>query len=116
MDTAVQSTPLVSVTPQAAKEIKKMIDREGRGNVALRVGVRSGGCSGLSYQLSFDANISPQDRVMEVDGLRVVVDEKSSAYLTGMTLDFSNNLVDGGLKFINPNAKQSCGCGESFSA
>lgn len=111
----INNESVVLLTPNAVNEIKGMIQRKNLGNAALRVGVQGGGCSGLSYSINFDTEITPHDISYEVDGLQVIVDKKSALYLAGTTLDFSNALVGGGFKFLNPNAKQSCGCGESFS-
>lgn len=107
---------VITLTPAAVKAVKGIIEKKNLGNVALRVGVQGGGCSGLSYQLNFDTEAQADDRSFDIEGLRVLVDEKSALYLAGTTLDFSNELVGGGFKFLNPNAKRSCGCGESFSA
>ncbi len=104
------------LTPSAIKEVKGIIERKNLGDVALRVGVEGGGCSGLSYKIHFDAERTASDTTMEMDGLRVVMDEKSAVYLAGVTLDYSYDLTGGGFKFTNPNAKSRCGCGESFSA
>lgn len=106
---------VVLLTPKAVDEVKGMIQRKNLGNAGLRVSVQGGGCSGLSYSISFDTEITAHDISYEVGGLQVIVDKKSAVYLAGTTLDFSNALVGGGFKFRNPNAKQSCGCGESFS-
>jgi iron-sulfur cluster assembly protein len=111
-----QSTPVLILTPNAVKAVKGIIARKNLGQAALRVGVEGGGCSGLSYKLGFDTETTAEDILMETEGLRVRVDAKSAVYLEGMTLDFSDALVGGGFKFQNPNAKKSCGCGESFSA
>ena len=107
---------IITLTPNAVKAAKRMRDKKQMGNIALRVGVEGGGCSGLSYKLSFDTEAAKDDIACEFDGLRVIVDAKSAVYLQGMTLDFSDALVGGGFKFENPNAKKSCGCGASFSA
>ena len=106
----------LSLTATAIAEVKAIIADKNMGDVGLRIGVTKGGCSGMSYQLNFEKTVNPQDMVFEVENVRVIVDPTSMLYLTGMTLDFSRNLVGGGFKFINPNAKQTCGCGESFSA
>ena len=116
MESTTGQEQVIQLTPNAVKEVKGMIERKNLGNAALRVGVQGGGCSGLSYNLNFETEISAHDTSFEVDGLRVIVDEKSALYLVGTTLDFSTELVGGGFKFLNPNAKRSCGCGESFSA
>ncbi|MFQ5580739.1 MAG: HesB/IscA family protein [Nitrospiria bacterium] len=106
---------VVLLTPTAVNEVKGMIQRKNLGSAALRIGVQGGGCSGLSYTINFDTEINAHDIAYEVDGLQVIIDKKSALYLKGTKLDFSNALVGGGFKFLNPNAKQSCGCGESFS-
>jgi len=115
MTEVINNESVVLLTPSAVNEIKGMIQRKNLGTAGLRIGVQGGGCSGLSYSINFDTEVTPQDISYEVDDLRVIVDKKSALYLTGTTLDFSNALVGGGFKFLNPNAKQSCGCGESFS-
>jgi iron-sulfur cluster assembly protein len=109
-------TPPITLTKGAVQEVKRLLQAQNMPDAGLRVGVHGGGCSGLSYDMSFDNKISEHDHVFEVDGLKVIVDLKSSLYLQGTTLDFVNSLTGGGLQFINPNAKHSCGCGESFSA
>ena len=85
-------------------------------NVFLRMGVKGGGCSGMSYSLEFDSEIGPHDKEFEIDGIKVVCDKKSYLYLTGTTLDYVQQGLTGGFTFVNPNAKSSCGCGTSFSA
>ena len=107
---------VLQLTPGAVKEVKRLIQTQNKGDVALSVGVKGGGCSGLTYTMSFQTEIGPHDQVFEVEGLRVVVDAKSALYLQGTTLDFIDSLQESGFKFINPNAKESCGCGTSFSA
>ena len=107
--------PVIHLTPAAVEQVKQIIARKNLGNAALRLSVDGGGCSGLTYKLHFETEMTAHDDSFEFDGLRVVIDKKSALYLTGTTLDFSNALVGGGFKFMNPNAKQSCGCGESFS-
>ncbi len=110
-----KSVPVIDLTPAAVAEVKGMIVRKKLGNAALRLGVDGGGCSGLTYKLLFDTEVTVHDEIFEFEGLRVIIDKKSALYLAGTTLDFSQALVGGGFKFLNPNAKQSCGCGESFS-
>ncbi|MBI3805135.1 MAG: iron-sulfur cluster assembly accessory protein [Nitrospirae bacterium] len=116
MENTTKTEQPIALTPSAVTEVKGMIERKNLGNAALRVGVQGGGCSGLSYTLNFETEITPHDLSFEVDGLRVIIDQKSALYLAGTTLDFSKELVGGGFKFNNPNATRSCGCGESFSA
>ena len=81
----------------------------------VRVGVKSGGCSGLSYELKFDKAIMETDKVFEVNGIRIIVDKKSFLYLAGTILEYSGGLNGKGFVFNNPNAQRTCGCGESFS-
>ena len=81
----------------------------------VRVGVKSGGCSGLSYELKFDSNQFNEDRLFEDNGVKILVDKKSLLYLVGTTLDYSDGLNGKGFVFNNPNANRTCGCGESFS-
>lgn len=115
IETNTSNQQAVHLTPAAVAAVKEIIAKKNMGNAALRLGVEGGGCSGMTYQLKFDLEVGPHDDSYEFDGLRVLVDKKSAVYLAGVTLDFSKALVGGGFKFINPNAKQSCGCGESFS-
>ena len=84
-------------------------------NDFVRVGVKSGGCSGLSYELEFDSNQLNEDRLFEDNGVKILVDKKSLLYLVGTTLDYSGGLNGKGFVFKNPNANRTCGCGESFS-
>ena len=105
----------IDLTPAAVSEVERMIasntDNQGKG---LRLAVKGGGCSGLSYDLKFDAK-KPGDQEYDFEGLQVLVDPKSSLYLAGTILDYSDTLKDKGFKFKNPNASKTCGCGESFS-
>jgi iron-sulfur cluster assembly protein len=109
------ATPIVTLTPAALKEIKRLQEVQDLGSAALRLGVKGGGCSGLSYTVNFDTEMGPYDQSYEVDGIRIIVDMKSAIYLQGTQLDYQKDLVSGQFKFSNPNAAKSCGCGESFS-
>ena len=109
-------TPVVTLTDAAVAEVKRLLDIQGITEGGLRLGVKGGGCSGLSYTINFDDKIGEFDTVCEIEGVKVLVDAKSAIYLSGMTLDYQKDLVSGGFKFINPNANKTCGCGESFSA
>lgn len=106
----------LKVTPSAVKEAKRLIAVQGVAGAVVRIGVQGGGCSGLSYNLNFDTKVSEYDEVIEADGVKFVVDAKSALFLKGTTLDYVSALMGGGFKFVNPNAKSTCGCGESFSA
>jgi len=111
----VEETTL-KVSPAAVKEAKRLIAVQGTAGAVVRIGVQGGGCSGLSYNLNFDTKVSEYDEVLEADGVKFVVDAKSALFLKGTTLDYVTALMGGGFKFVNPNAKSTCGCGESFSA
>ncbi len=108
---------LVSVTEAASEQIKRLLDTEGKIQThALRMKVVGGGCSGLQYQLAFDDRDKEGDTQVTSGGVRVVVDEKSALYLMGTTLDYVDSLMESGFKIENPNAKTTCGCGQSFGA
>jgi iron-sulfur cluster assembly protein len=108
---------LVTVTDSAAAQIKRLLDQDGKLDThALRMKVVGGGCSGLQYQLAFDDQVRENDTEIESAGVRVVVDEKSALYLVGTTLDYVDTLMESGFKIQNPNAKSTCGCGQSFGA
>jgi len=106
----------LGLTETAARQVKKLMEEQQLGNVYLRMGVRGGGCSGLSYSLEFDSEIGPHDKKFDIEGITVVCDAKSYLYLNGTTLDYVQQGLTGGFTFVNPNAKSSCGCGTSFSA
>jgi len=108
--------PLVTLTEAAVVEVKRLMDVQDLTEGGLRLGVKGGGCSGLSYTINFDEKIGEFDTVCEQHGVKVIVDAKSAIYLEGMQLDYQKDLVSGGFKFLNPNASKTCGCGESFSA
>ena len=118
MDTTNTETqaPVITLTPAAIKEVKRLINVQGLTEGGLRLGVKGGGCSGLSYTINFDEKIGPHDQVYDFDGVKVIVDTKSAIYLQGTQLDFQKDLMSGSFKFVNPNANKTCGCGESFSA
>ncbi|MCI0532290.1 MAG: iron-sulfur cluster assembly accessory protein [candidate division Zixibacteria bacterium] len=107
---------MINISDKAVSEVKRIMNKENASGKYLRLGVESGGCSGLNYKMSFDQNKGEQDKIFEFDGVKVVVDLRSMLYLMGMTLDYTGELLGGGFKFVNPNAKKSCGCGHSFSA
>jgi iron-sulfur cluster assembly protein len=118
-ETKVLDTPAVKegieLTSKAISEVKKI---KSENNIpedyALRVGVKGGGCSGLSYTLGFDSEIKDTDNITDHDGVKLLVDWKSILYLNGTTIDFSDGLMGKGFVFNNPTAKKTCGCGSSF--
>jgi iron-sulfur cluster assembly protein len=105
----------ITITEKAVNEIKKIREENSiPDNYALRIGVKGGGCSGLSYSLGFDAEQHESDEIREVSGVRLLIDGKSLFYLDGTELDFSDGLNGRGFVFNNPNAVRTCGCGSSF--
>ncbi len=106
----------LAMTEKAVQQVKTLMEAQSLHNVYLRMGVKGGGCSGLSYSLEFDNEIGPHDKKFDIDGVQVVCDKKSYLYLNGTTLDYVMQGLTGGFTFVNPNAKSSCGCGTSFSA
>lgn len=106
----------ITVTEKAAKEIKRIMEENKiTDEFGLRIGVKGGGCSGLTYTLGFDPETREGDTIIEQTGVKLFIDGKSLFYLSGTQLDFSNGLNGKGFIFNNPNAVKSCGCGESFS-
>lgn len=106
---------MVQVSENAQKRVSQLMQEQGLDNGFVRVGVESGGCSGLSYKLDFDTQLKDDDHVFEDNGVKLVVNKKSLLYLMGTTLDYSGGLNGKGFVFSNPNASRTCGCGESFS-
>ncbi len=107
---------LITLTEPAAAKLRQHLQRREREGDALRVKVTAGGCSGLRYELLFESKVSDLDEELEQHGVRILVDAKSTAYLAGSTLDYADGLNESGFKIVNPNAKTTCGCGESFGA
>ena len=108
---------MIKVTDIARKKVQEMMQDDGFNSNKdfVRVGVKSGGCSGLSYDLKFDSDKNENDKVFENNEVKIIVDKKSFLYLVGTTLDYSGGLNGTGFLFKNPNANRTCGCGESFS-
>ena len=108
---------MIKVSDTARKKVVELMTDDGFDATTdfVRVGVKSGGCSGLSYDLTFDKNTEENDKVFEENSVRIVVDKKSFLYLVGTTLEYSGGLNGKGFVFNNPNANRTCGCGESFS-
>jgi iron-sulfur cluster assembly protein len=108
---------MIKVSKSARKKVSQLMEEDGYSPVQdfVRVGVKSGGCSGLSYDLTFDKTKTKQDRLFEDNKVKILVDKKSLLYLLGTTLEYSGGLNGKGFVFNNPNAQRTCGCGESFS-
>jgi len=104
----------ITVTDSAAQRIRTFLEKRGRG-VGLRLGVKTTGCSGLAYVLEFADETNPEDQVFESRGVKIIVDPKSLVYIDGTELDYGKEGLNEGFKFENPNVKDECGCGESFT-
>ena len=105
---------MITLTAIAAKRVAELLV-EDTSRMGLRLGVRGGGCSGFTYSLEFAQEVTDHDRELESRGIKLVIDPKSYLYLMGVEIDFIDSLVGSGFKFNNPNARRTCGCGESFS-
>ena len=107
----------LDVTPSAVRRIRVILAKEGipLAEGGLRLGVKGGGCSGMSYSIGFDSHPRGTDNIFSFEDVRVFIDPKSFVYLQGMTLDYEETLIRQGFNFINPNSSRSCGCGSSFS-
>jgi len=108
---------MIKVSESAKKKVVELMTEDGYNTSTdfVRVAVKSGGCSGLSYDLKFDKSQDNEDKIFEDNGVRIIVDKKSFLYLIGTTLEYSGGLNGAGFVFNNPNANRTCGCGESFS-
>lgn len=106
---------MIALTDSAATKVQELITAEGDDELALRVAVRPGGCSGFSYEMFFDTDVADDDLTADYSGVKVVVDSSSAQMLTGATLDYKDGLNQAGFSIENPNAQRSCGCGSSFS-
>ena len=106
---------MIALTDNAAVKVKELISAEGEPDLALRVAVRPGGCSGFSYEMFFDSDVAGDDVIADYDGVKVVVDPSSAQLLSGATLDYKDGLQQAGFAIDNPNAQRTCGCGQSFS-
>ncbi len=114
MENAIQQ-PIVTLTDAAAEKIKSMMAKEGKTDSALRFGVVTGGCAGLSYEMKFQKNPYENDIVFDQKGLKVIINQESVEFVKGIQIDYVDTLRESGFKYSNPNAKSSCGCGTSFS-
>jgi iron-sulfur cluster assembly protein len=115
MNTTATEEAVISVTPGAAGQIKHLLEAKENAGKHLRVYVEAGGCSGKQYGMVFDEK-RPDDLIVEMHGVSVLVDPVSAGHVRGSVVDFSDSLNAGGFKISNPNARQSCGCGKSFEA
>jgi iron-sulfur cluster assembly accessory protein len=107
---------LIILTDKAVEMVKDAMQREGLASYGVRIGVMGGGCSGFQYSMDFENAPKDGDITVEQDGLKLFVDPMSSMYLQGVTVDYVVGLQGAGFKFVNPNAKSTCGCGSSFQA
>ncbi len=105
----------INMTQAALEHVLKLREKQNK-DLCLRVGVRQGGCSGMSYMMEFEnpESIEEQDKIFDYDGFQLICDPKSFLYLYGLVLDYSDAMIGGGFEFTNPNANQTCGCGKSF--
>ncbi len=110
-----QQEAIVTITDNAAEKVKALMAQEGEEDLALRIGVRPGGCSGFQYNIYFDDEIAEDDEVFETKGVRVVVDAMSVPYIMGSEFDYVEGLMGAGFKVENPNVSGGCGCGGSFT-
>ena len=106
----------IFVSKKAVTRLKAVMSSEGKSDYYLRMSVDSGGCSGMNYKMDFDEKQNAYDKVFEQNGLKVICDLKSWLYLKNITIDYSDDMLNGGFKIENPNAERTCGCGTSFSA
>lgn len=111
-----QSVKGVSLTPLAAEKVRELLAQRGTPDQCLRIGVRGGGCSGNSYYMEFCEAAGAGDELIDSHGVKLVVDSRSAMLLAGTSVDYVDGLMGAGFKFINPNVRHSCACGESFSA
>jgi iron-sulfur cluster assembly protein len=105
---------MINLSPTATIEIKRMQSKQQKSNILFRLAVKSGGCFGLFYDMSFAENLADTERTFNCNGIQVAIDLESLNYLDGITLDYSEDLVGGAFRFHNPQATSTCGCGNSF--
>ncbi|MDQ6834176.1 MAG: iron-sulfur cluster insertion protein ErpA [Chloroflexota bacterium] len=114
MSVITEEQTAIVLTDEAAAQVRTLVEKQGRNDLALRLFVTQGGCSGFSYGMALDPNTRADDAVFEKEGVRLIVDAFSQKYLSGVEVGFSSNLMGGGFTIKNPNAASSCGCGHSF--
>ena len=104
----------LSITPQAVEQIRGLLAKRGKESAGIRIGVRTAGCSGLSYTLEYADEVGKYDEVVEAEGVTVIIDPKAIMFILGTEMDFKSEKLKSGFVFTNPNEKGRCGCGESF--
>ena len=109
---AIPGKQAVTITPKAASQIRKLMERDG--SEGLRIGVKKGGCAGMEYTMDYVAEADPNDEAVEQDGARVLIAPMAQMFLFGTQIDYETSLLESGFKFINPNVEDACGCGESI--
>jgi iron-sulfur cluster assembly protein len=107
-------TRLITMSEVAVAQLRTLLQQQDDPDLGLRVFVYPGGCSGMSYGMAFENEISAEDSILDYEGLKLIVDENSAYYLKGAQIDFEDSLMGGGFRIFNPNAVRSCGCGHSF--
>jgi iron-sulfur cluster assembly protein len=106
---------VLSLTPAAAQRVRHLVDTQGSGAAGIRIGVRTAGCSGLTYTMDFAKEIAPGEDVVDAAGVKVVIDPRAAMYLLGTEIDFVEDKLGASFQFRNPNESGRCGCGESFT-
>jgi iron-sulfur cluster assembly protein len=104
----------IKLSPAAVEQVKALLDSRGKPSAGIRIGVRTKGCSGLSYTLEFADEIKEFDEAMEIDGITILIDPKATMFIIGTEMDYVEDTLESGFVFNNPNEKGRCGCGESF--
>jgi iron-sulfur cluster assembly protein len=105
---------IITVTPAAVRQVKRLLDQRNVPSVGIRIGIKTRGCSGLSYYIEYADVKNPYDEVVEVDGVTILIDPKATMFILGVVMDFETTELESGFTFKNPNEKGRCGCGESF--
>jgi iron-sulfur cluster assembly protein/iron-sulfur cluster insertion protein len=111
----ITTTPVINLTDNAVAKVAELLAQEGNDQLALRVAVKAGGCSGMSYEIFFDTATDPEDHVVVFGTVKVRIGSASAPHIAGATLDYKDGLQGAGFHIENPNAQRSCGCGQSFS-
>lgn len=106
--------PLMTISDSAAEHVKALLASRGKPSAGVRVGIRTKGCSGMSYTLEYADEANPYDEIVEDKGVRIYVDPKATMFIIGTEMDFKEEKLESGFTFVNPNEKGRCGCGESF--